>query len=148
MITSNLIKTTNNGMSEEGRDHELWIHDEFNKYPKDQEKLTRKSSGNLGRLWWNLAKYGDPWQHISLKNVSTCMKDVDTYWKIVMIKIHLERYDLIYCYVMISWIISGWSSCKATRKTFVIISTPNIHAMDGYSWNKHEEKEVIIWRRL
>ena len=33
---------------------------------------------------------------------ATCMLDADTYKNDVMIEIHLKRYDLIYCYALIS----------------------------------------------
>ena len=53
-----------------------------------QEDVTRRSPGEICRLWRKSGREEYPWKNISLGDVSICMKDLDAYrkmswWKII-----------------------------------------------------------------
>ena len=77
MIKELWLKAPRNGMSEEGRDREIWNHGKGNQHLEDQEYLTRKSSEKIWRLLWKSRKYGDSWKWIYLGDMQTCIEDVD-----------------------------------------------------------------------
>jgi len=65
------LKANGNEMCEEERNHEICNHDKGNQHPKDQEDLTMKSPEYEDSNEY--LKNEDPWEWISLGDVSICV---------------------------------------------------------------------------